>query len=103
MSYTKGKWVIEQKKAFSFSEISCDSKTICNVYSFAVGEEANANANLICSAPALLEALEAYMQANKNLGIYGYADKEILRAARDDFFHAEKAALAAIALARGNS
>ena len=91
MSYTKGKWVIEQKKAFSFSEISCDSKTICNVYSFAVGEEANANANLICAAPALLEALELIKEKLGAIYDMTLSDEDI---AKID---------AAIALARGNS
>ena len=53
------------------------------------------------AAPALLDALEEYMRANKALSACSYDDPIKLRAARDDFFDAERDANAAIAAARG--
>lgn len=82
-----------------------DSKGGCVGYWCGENEKWNLKkeqALLIASAPALLEALEEYMRANKALSACSYDDPIKLRAARDDFFDAEKDANAAIAAARGD-
>ena len=57
MSYTKGKWIKTKYPGFPIG-ISCDEKIVCSVWKRMVGDEqADANANLICASPELLEAL----------------------------------------------
>lgn len=108
MAIAKGKWKAEEMGGnieITTSYRQRDGKVCIATVEVDFGEPFNQeqidSAILIASAPALLEALEEYMRANKALSACSYDDPIKLRAARDDFFDAEKNANAAIAAARG--
>ena len=97
MSYTKGKWFLVESDHSVCVVKNGEELEVCNISSideggikrFHRGEESQANANLICAAPKLLEALELI--------------KEKLGAIYDMTLSGEDIAKidAAIALARG--
>lgn len=65
-------------------------------------EEAEANKFLIASAPALLQALENYIIANRELDIAECQKSSEIRQKRSNLQMAEQSAIAAIAAARGD-
>ena len=72
MKHTKGKWTASHISEFEFDIIDENGRTISTVKNW---NEQEANANLIASAPELIEALQSINELKVNLGFPNRQDQ----------------------------